>query len=122
MAPLQYKRQVGVTFDLAASDDVVLKGDQVWPVYTEVVADWSMDSATNYIAVNQFETGRTIGVGELTPQMDYWTVKKKVDESFISEADESFIDPDGNPTILSQPLGFTDLDAGEGYNTPGGQS
>jgi hypothetical protein len=122
MAPLQYKRQVGVTFDLSSSDDVTLKGDQVWPVYTEVVADWSMDSATSYIAVNQFETGRTIGVGELTPQMDYWTVKKKVDESYISEAEESFIDPDGNPTILSQPLGFTDLDAGEAYNTPGGQS
>jgi len=107
LAPLQFKRQIGTTYDSDASSDVIRKGDTIWPVYTETVADWSMDSATSYIAVNQFETGRTIGVGELTPQADIWTERRKVDENYISEQEESFIDPDGVTVTISNSVGFT---------------
>ena len=79
----------------------VIKGNTVWPRYTEVVSDFGQVKATGVTAVNQFDIPQTIGTAKLTPDADYWTNKRLVDKTYASQSNASLL-PDGTVEISSQ--------------------
>jgi hypothetical protein len=79
----------------------VIKGNTIWPKYTEVVSDFGQDEATGVIAINQFDIPQTIGSATLTPDADYFSTKRLVDKSFASQSNSSLL-PDGTVEISSQ--------------------
>lgn len=101
LSPLQFERAIDLTYDSDASSSTVIKGSTVWPTFTEEVASFSQQNATRFENVNQFEIATHIASGLVIPEGDYWTVRRKVDESYTSEYNESRIREDGT-VIYSQ--------------------
>jgi hypothetical protein len=102
LRPLFFEKAVGFTYDSDLSNDTcVIKGNNVWPKYTEVVSDFGQTSATGVVSVNQFEIPQSIGTASLTPEADYWTNKRLVDKSYVSQSNASLV-PEGTTEISSQ--------------------
>ena len=100
--PLYFNNSIGLSYDSDLSNDTcVIKGNTVWPRYTEVVSDFGQDEATGVTAVNQFDIPQTIGTAKLTPDADYWTNKRLVDKTYASQSNASLL-PDGTVEISSQ--------------------
>ena len=101
LRPLFFEKSIGVTYDSDLSNDTcVIKGNNIWPKYTEVVSDFGQTFATGVVAVNQFEIPQSIGTATLTPDADYFTNKRVVDKSFVSQSNASLI-PEGTTEISS---------------------
>ncbi len=74
---MTFIRSAELYYDSDQSTGTVMKGGTVWPKYTEeVMIDQSF--ASKGINVNQFDVARTKGSGEVMPNIDTWTVRKKV--------------------------------------------
>lgn len=102
LRPLFFEKAVGFTYDSDLSNDTcVIKGNNIWPKYTEVVSDFGQTVATGVVSVNQFEIPQSIGSASLTPEADYWTNKRLVDKSYLSQSNTSLI-PEGTTEISSQ--------------------
>ena len=102
LTPLFFAKAIGLTYDSDLSlNTCVIKGNNVWPTYTEVVADFGQEEATGIVPVNQFDIPQSIGSAELTPDGDYWTNKRIVDKSYSSQSNSSLL-PDGTTEISSQ--------------------
>ena len=102
LTPKIFQRAVGMTYDSAASGGLcVIKGSTVWPKYSEVVADFSQQKATEIDNVNQFETPQHIASSELIPEGDYFTVRKKVDQSYSSTSNSSLIVKGTNEVVTN---------------------
>lgn len=102
LRPLYFNNSIGLSYDSDLSNDTcVIKGNTIWPKYTEVVSDFGQDGATGVIAVNQFDIPQTIGSASLTPDADYFSTKRLVDKSFASQSNSSLL-PDGTVEISSQ--------------------
>lgn len=102
LRPLFFHKSVGFTYDSDLSNDTcVIKGSTIWPRYTEVVSDFGQTEATGVVAVNQFEIPQSIGTAVLLPDGDYWTNKRLVDKSYVSQSNSSLV-PDGTTEISSQ--------------------
>lgn len=113
LAPLYFAKSIGFTYDSDLSlDTCVIKGNNVWPRYTEVVSDFGQEEATGVVAVNQFDIPQSIGSVELTPDGDYWTNKRIVDKSYSSQSNSSLL-PEGTTEISSQ--GTITISTGEAY-------
>ena len=113
LLPLYFNKSIGVTYDSDLSlDTCIIKGDNIWPTYTEVVSDFGQVEATGTIAVNQFDIPQSIGSAELTPDGDYWTNKRIVDKSYSSQSNSSLL-PDGTTEISSQ--GTVVVSTGDAY-------
>lgn len=100
--PLYFNNSIGLTYDSDLSlDTCVIKGNNIWPKYTEVVSDFGQTEATGFTSINQFEIPQSIGTAELTPDGDYWSKKRLVDKSFVSQSNNSLL-PDGTVEVSSQ--------------------
>jgi hypothetical protein len=92
-----YSRAVGLTYDSDLSlNTTVIKGNTIWPVYTEEVANFSQTVATGYENVNQFELAQHVASSLIIPEGDYFTVRRLQDESYTSKYNESLIIPGTN--------------------------
>jgi hypothetical protein len=110
LMPLFFNKSVSLSYDSDLSlDTCVIKGNNIWPKYTEVVSDFGQTEATGVISVNQFDLPQSVGTAELTPDGDYWTNKRIVDKSFASQSNSSLL-PDGTTEISSQ--GTTTISTG----------
>ena len=113
LLPLYFNKSIGLTYDSDLSlNTCVIKGNNVWPTYTEVVADFGQEEATGVVPVNQFDIPQSIGSAELTPDGDYWTNKRIVDKSYSSQSNSSLL-PDGTTEISSQ--GTITISTGAAY-------
>ena len=93
----KYFRAVSLTYDSDLSlNTTVIKGNTIWPVYTEEVADFSQTVATGYENVNQFELAQHVASSLIIPEGDYFTVRRLQDESYTSKYNESLIIPGTN--------------------------
>ena len=102
VTPKVYNRAIGITYDSAASAGTcVIKGSTVWPKFTEAVADFSQENATAIENVNQFETPQHIAAAELIPEGDYFTKRRKVDQHYSSQSNESLIVPGTNEVVTN---------------------
>ena len=54
----------------------------------------------NYENVNQFETPQHIASSKLIPEADYFTVRRKVDQSYASASNQSLI-PSGSEEVTT---------------------
>lgn len=100
MGPIRYLRSLPMKYDSDASFGTILKGNTIWPKYTEeVMIDQSV--ASKSINVNQFEMSKSIGAGYLEPNTDTWTVRKKVDNSYKAESNTSYL-AKGSTSVSSQ--------------------
>lgn len=90
LQPLYYTRSLGLTYDSDLSENTVIKGTTVWPTYTEEVM-FAQDQATASENVNQFEIAQSIATGKLVPQMDTWTNRRKVDQSYAVPSNTSIV-------------------------------
>ena len=102
LGPLTYVKAVGLTYDSDLSTGTVLKGNTIWPVYTEVVSV-NQDKATRIENVNQFEIAQSIGSGVLIPEQDLWTERKKVSKSFNPASKTSLIDEGAILSTMADP-------------------
>ena len=110
LMPLFFNKSVSLSYDSDLSlDTCVIKGNNIWPKYTEVVSDFGQTEATGVISVNQFDLPQSVGTAELTPDGDYWTNKRIVDKSYASQSNSSLL-PDGTTEISSQ--GTTTISTG----------
>jgi len=102
LTPISYVRDIRLKFDSDESYALgtVQRGNSIWPKYTEEVMI-SQTRASRSIDINQFEIQRTIGSGFIEPNIDTWSSRKLVDESYQPEATESFIDQ-GTYSVSSQ--------------------
>lgn len=113
LLPLYFNKSIGLTYDSDLSlNTCVIKGNNIWPTYTEVVADFGQEEATGVVPVNQFDIPQSIGSAELTPDGDYWTNKRVVDKSYSSQSNSSLL-PDGTTEISSQ--GTITISTGAAY-------
>jgi len=113
LLPLYFNKSIGLTYDSDLSlNTCVIKGNNIWPTYTEVVADFGQEEATGVVPVNQFDIPQSIGSAELTPDGDYWTNKRIVDKSYSSTSNSSLL-PDGTTEISSQ--GTITISTGAAY-------
>lgn len=113
LLPLYFNKSIGLTYDSDLSlNTCVIKGNNIWPTYTEVVADFGQEEATGVVPVNQFDIPQSIGSAELTPDGDYWTNKRVVDKSYSSTSNSSLL-PDGTTEISSQ--GTITISTGAAY-------
>ena len=81
ISPVQYARSLPMKYDSDQSLTTVLKGDTVWPKYSEeVMIDQSV--ASKAINVNQFDPAKVVGAGELKPEVDQWNTGKRVDPNY----------------------------------------
>lgn len=92
----KYTRAVGLTYDSDLSTSTVIKGNTIWPTYTEEVADFSQTVATGYENVNQFELSQHVASSLIIPEGDYFTIRRKTDENYISQSNSSLIPSDTN--------------------------
>jgi len=97
---INFKRQVPLKYDSDASDGCVLKGNVIWPKYTEEVMI-TQEVASTGINVNSFEITRSVGAGYLDPNIDTWTIRKKVDASYQAQSSGSFVAA-GTTAVSSQ--------------------
>ena len=81
LTPLNFKNVLGVTYDSGTSDYVVRKGNFVWPAYDEEVMI-NQAVASKAINVAAFEPTKVIGAGVILPELDEWTLRRKVDPSY----------------------------------------
>lgn len=100
LTPMTFNRQVSLKYDSDQSVGTVLKGNTVWPKYTEQVMI-NQNSASKAIKVNQYELTRSVGSGEVVPDIDTWQIRKKVDPQYKVNSTESFI-ASGSTVIESQ--------------------
>jgi hypothetical protein len=113
LLPLYFNKSIGLTYDSDLSlNTCVIKGNNIWPTYTEVVSDFGQEEATGVVPVNQFDIPQSIGSAELTPDGDYWTNKRVVDKSYSSQSNSSLL-PEGTTEISSQ--GTITISTGEAY-------
>ena len=101
LVPLDFSRAVGFVYDSNASSNCLGKGAVVWPSYTEEVANFSQTNATRFENVNQFEISVHIASSLIIPEGDYFTVRRKVNEGYISQSEASLIPSDAD-TVVSQ--------------------
>ena len=102
LTPKIYHKAIGMTYDSAASGGLcVVKGSTIWPKYSESVADFSQQKATSIENVNQFETPQHIASSELIPEGDYFTVRRKVDQSYSSTSNSSLIVKGTNEVVTN---------------------
>lgn len=100
MTTLNYQRQTGLSYDSDQSTSTILKGSTIWPKYTEeVMIDQGV--ASRAINVNQFEISKSIGSVTMTPNVDTWQVRKKVDASYQVASSTSYL-PTGSTSVSSQ--------------------
>lgn len=78
---MSYVRTLGFKYDSDQSLGTVLKGNTIWPKYTEEVMI-NQNIASKAINVNQFDVAKSIGTGYLTPDTDTWTIRRKVDAKY----------------------------------------
>jgi len=98
----KFIRAVGFAYDSDLSlNTTVIKGNTIWPTYTEEVADFSQQVATGYERVNQFEISQHIASSLIMPEGDYFTIRRKTDENYASQSNSSLI-PAGTEEISSQ--------------------
>ena len=98
----RFTRGIGLTYDSDLSlNTTVIKGNTIWPVYTEEVADFSQTIATNYENVNQFEIAQHVASSLIIPEGDYFTIRRLKDENYLSQSNSSLI-PAGSEEISSQ--------------------
>tara|TARA_B100000575_G_scaffold41033_1_gene28651 strand:- start:712 stop:3702 length:2991 start_codon:yes stop_codon:yes gene_type:complete len=96
-----FQKTVGLTYDSDLSlNTTIQKGSTVWPAYSEVVSAFSQDKATRIENVNQFETPQHIASSKLIPEADYFTVRRKVDQSYASASNQSLI-PSGSEEVTT---------------------
>ena len=96
LGPQGFLRGVGLTYNSGLSSNTTIKGNTVWPTYTEEVADFSQTVATGYENVNQFETVGHIASSLIIPEGDYFTTRRKTDENYIAQSNSSLIPADTN--------------------------
>jgi len=100
VAPLQFVRQVPLKYDSDQSTMTVIKGNTIWPKYTEELMI-EQNVASQAVNVNSFEITRSVGAGYLDPNIDTWTIRKKVDESHRAQQNNSFVAA-GSISVSSQ--------------------
>ena len=98
---MQFVRGLGLTYDSDLSANTVIKGNTVWPKYTEEVADYSQINATGYQDVNQFDIARSTGTGYMVPDTDFWSLRTIADKSYAAQSNESLL-AKGNTEVNSQ--------------------
>jgi hypothetical protein len=92
-----FARAVGLTYDSDLSlNTTVIKGNTIWPAYTEEVADFSQTVATGYENVNQFETAQHVASSLIIPEGDYFTIRRKTDQNYVAQSNSSLIPADTN--------------------------
>ena len=101
LLPMQFVRGLGLTYDSDLSANTVIKGNTVWPKYTEEVADYSQINATGYQDVNQFDIARSTGTGYMVPDTDFWSLRTIADKSYAAQSNESLL-AKGNTEVNSQ--------------------
>jgi hypothetical protein len=90
---INFTKAVNFTYDSDLSlNTTVIKGDTIWPAYTEEVADFSQTVATGYENVNQFDVSQHIGSAALHPNADYFTIRRAVDKGYQSTRIRPFAD------------------------------
>ena len=97
---MNFRRDLPLYYDSDLSINTVIKGATVWPKYNEEVMI-NQNVASKAINVNQFEISRSVGAGYLTPDIDTWTVRKKVDNKYQVQSATSFV-ASGTYTVASQ--------------------
>ena len=98
----RFTRGIGLTYDSDLSlNTTVIKGNTIWPVYTEEVADFSQTIATNYENVNQFEIAQHVASSLIIPEGDYFTVRRLKNQNYLSQSNSSLI-PAESEEISSQ--------------------
>ena len=100
IAPLTFLRDLPLKYDSDQSFYTVIKGSTVWPIYSEEVMI-NQNVASKPVNVNQFEVAKSVGGGFLEPNVDTWTIRKKVDNSYKVASNTSFVQK-GSFTIASQ--------------------
>jgi hypothetical protein len=95
-----FRRDLPLYYDSDLSLNTIIKGATVWPKYTEQVMI-NQNVASKAININQFEISRSVGAGYLTPDIDTWTVRKKVDNKYQVQSATSFV-ASGTYTVASQ--------------------
>lgn len=96
LAPQGFLRGTGLTYNSGQSSNTTIKGNTVWPTYTEEVADFSQTVATGYENVNQFELAQHIASSLIIPEGDYFTTRRKTDENYVAQSNSSLIPADTN--------------------------
>ena len=100
LSVVNFRRDLPLYYDSDLSLNTIIKGATVWPKYTEQVMI-NQNVASKAINVNQFEISRSVGAGYLTPDIDTWTVRKKVDNKYQVQSATSFV-ASGTYTVASQ--------------------
>lgn len=100
LAPFGFKRQTSLHYDSDNSAGTIRKGTKIWPKYDEEVMV-RQEVASSAIDVNQFQSTKSIGAGDLEPNVDTWQITKKVDEHYQVGSTESYI-PRGTKSVSSQ--------------------
>lgn len=98
LTAFSFRRDVSLKYDSSQSMGTIQKGNTIWPKYSEEVMI-NQTTASKPINVNQFEISKSVGGGFLTPDVDTWTVRKKVDNSYRVETTSSLIS--SNSTSVS---------------------
>jgi len=102
LTPQKMMRGIGLTYDSDASlNTTVIKGNTIWPAYTEEVADFSQPVATQFENVNQFENTTHVASGLIVPEGDYFTIRRKKDQHYVSSSSATLV-PVGTVEITSQ--------------------
>ena len=100
LRPVRFLRQSRLIYDSDLSSGTVIKENMVFPKYDEEVMI-NQNTASKSINVNQYVTTKTRGAAVLRPNLDTWTLRKKVDESYQSSSQESYL-PIGSNSTSSQ--------------------
>ena len=100
MTAVNFMRNLPLKYDSDASWGTVQVGNTVWPKYTEEVMI-TQDLASKSINVNSFEMTRSTGAGYLDPNIDTWTIRKQVDNTYVAQQSGSFINQ-GSHSVASQ--------------------
>lgn len=100
IVPTLFTRALPLKYDSDQSIGTVIKGSTIWPKYDEEVMI-NQAVASKAINVNQFEVSRTVGAGYLEPNIDTWTMRRKVDNTHQAQSNSTFI-PQGSNTVSSQ--------------------
>lgn len=100
IVPTLFTRVLPLKYDSDQSIGTVIKGSTIWPKYDEEVMI-NQAVASKAINVNQFEVSRTVGAGYLEPNIDTWTIRRKVDNTHQAQSNSTFI-PQGSNTVSSQ--------------------
>lgn len=100
LRPVRFLHQSRLIYDSDLSSGTVIKENMVFPKYDEEVMI-NQNVASKSINVNQYVTTKTRGAAILRPNLDTWTLRKKVDESYQAGSQESYL-PIGSNSTSSQ--------------------